>query len=91
MKMLLKFRLLSLIITCGILLSCNKQQNKSSSQENYEKIDYYSDSINTVRIDNISLNTINILIGSHKTHFYALSFLIMTLWIEIMKIKALWH
>ena len=61
MKMLLKFRLLSLIITCGILLSCNKQQNKSSSQENYEKIDYYSDSINTVRIDNISLTTINIL------------------------------
>ena len=61
MKMLLKFRLLILIITCGILLSCNKQQNKSSSEENYEKIDYYSDSINTVRIDNISLNTINIL------------------------------
>ena len=61
MKMLLKFRLLSLIIICGIFLSCNKQQNKSSSEENYEKIDYYSDSINTVRIDNISLNTINIL------------------------------
>ena len=53
MKMLLKFRLLSLIIICGIFLSCNKQQNKSSSEENYEKIDYYSDSINTVRIDNI--------------------------------------
>ena len=61
MKMLYKFRLLSLIFIFGISLSCNKQQNKSSSQENYEKTEYYADSTNTVRIDNISLNTINIL------------------------------
>ena len=61
MKMILKFRLLSLVIIYTILLGCNEQQNKSSSEENYEKIVYYSDSINTVRIDNISLTTINVL------------------------------
>ena len=61
MKMILKFRLLSLVIIYTILLGCNEQQNKSSSEENYEKIAYYSDSINTVRIDNISLTTINVL------------------------------
>ena len=59
--MLLKFRLLSLIIICGIFISCNNQQKKSASVDNYKKIDYYSDSINTVRIDNISLTTINVL------------------------------
>lgn len=59
--MLFKFRLLSLIIIYTIFLSCNNQQNKSASIENYEKIDYYSDSINNVRIDNISLTTINVL------------------------------
>ena len=61
MKMILKFRLLSLVIIYTILLGCNEQQNKSSSEENYEKMVYYSDSINTVRIDNISLTTINVL------------------------------
>ena len=61
MKMILKFRLLSLVIIYTILLGCNEQQNKSSSGENYEKIAYYSDSINNVRIDNISLTTINVL------------------------------
>ena len=61
MKILFKFRLLSLIIIYAIFLSCNNQQNKSASVDNYEKIDYYSDSINTVRIDNISLTTINVL------------------------------
>lgn len=61
MKMLFKFRLLSLIIIYTIFLSCNNQQNKSASIDNYEKIDYYSDSINNVRIDNISLTTINVL------------------------------
>jgi len=61
MKMILKFRLLSLVIIYTILLGCNEQQNKSSSEENYEKIAYYSDSINNVRIDNISLTTINVL------------------------------
>ena len=40
--MLLKFRLLSLVIIYTILLGCNEQQNKSSSEENYEKIDYYN-------------------------------------------------
>lgn len=59
--MILKFRLLSLVIIYTILLGCNEQQNKSSSEENYEKMVYYSDSINTVRIDNISLTTINVL------------------------------
>jgi hypothetical protein len=59
--MLFKFRLLSLIIIYTIFLSCNNQQNKSASIDNYEKIDYYSDSINNVRIDNISLTTINVL------------------------------
>lgn len=59
--MVLKFRLLSLVIIYTILLGCNEQQNKSSSEENYEKMVYYSDSINTVRIDNISLTTINVL------------------------------
>jgi hypothetical protein len=61
MKMVLKFRLLSLVIIYTILLGCNKQQNKSSSVDNYEKINYFSDSINTVRINNISLTTINVL------------------------------
>jgi len=61
MKMILKFRLLSLVIIYTILLGCNNQQNKSASIDNYEKIDYYSDSINNVRIDNISLTTINVL------------------------------
>ncbi|HIG09151.1 MAG TPA: hypothetical protein EYQ51_05270 [Alphaproteobacteria bacterium] len=59
--MVLKFRLLSLVIIYTILLGCNKQQNKSSSVDNYEKINYFSDSINTVRINNISLTTINVL------------------------------
>ena len=61
MKMLLKFRLLSLVIIYAILVGCNKYQNKNIPVEDYQKIDYYSDSINTVSINNLSLNTIEVL------------------------------
>jgi len=61
MKMLFKFRLLSLVIIYTILLACNKQQSNNISVEDYQKIDYYSDSNNTVKINNISVNTIEVL------------------------------
>ena len=59
--MLFKFRLLSLVIIYTILLACNKQQSNNISVEDYQKIDYYSDSNNTVKINNISVNTIEVL------------------------------
>ena len=56
-----KFYLPTLVIVITLFLSCNDQPKKNNNTKIYETLDLYSDSINQVRIDNISLNTINIL------------------------------
>ncbi len=61
MKMSHKFYLPTLAIVITLFLSCNNQPKKNNNTKIYEPLDLYSDSINQVRIDNISLNTINIL------------------------------
>ena len=59
--MIPKFYLTTVAIVITFLLSCDNQPNKNNNTKIYETLDLYSDSINQVRIDNISLNTINIL------------------------------
>ena len=61
MKMSHKFYLPTLAIVITLFLSCNNQPKKNNNTKIYETLDLYSDSINQVRIDNISLNTIDIL------------------------------
>ena len=62
MKMSHKFYLPTLAIVITLFLSCNNQPKKNNNTTKiYETLDLYSDSINQVRIDNISLNTIDIL------------------------------
>ena len=61
MRILDKIYLLSIICCYTFLQSCNNQDNRVSYKKSYEKVDLYSDSISKVKIDNISLNTINIL------------------------------
>jgi len=56
-----KFYLPTLAIVITLFLSCNNQPKKNNNTKIYETLDLYSDSINQVKIDNISLNTINIL------------------------------
>ena len=61
MRILDKIYLLSIICCYTFLQSCNNQENRVSYKNSYEKTDLYSDSISKVKIDNISLSTINIL------------------------------
>ena len=59
--MIPKFYLTTVVIVITFLFSCDNQPNKNNNTKIYERLDLYSDSIIQVRIDNISLNTINIL------------------------------
>ena len=59
--MMPKFYLTTVVIVITFLFSCDNQPNKNNNTKIYERLDLYSDSIIQVRIDNISLNTINIL------------------------------
>jgi len=61
MKIVQKFILTSLVCCFSFFYCCDNQENRSSNKNNYEKIDLYTDSITNIRIDNISLNTINVL------------------------------
>ena len=61
MEMSPKFYLPTLVIVIALFVSCNNEPKKNNDTKIYETLDLYSDSINQVRIDNISLNTIDIL------------------------------
>ena len=61
MEMSPKFYLPILAIVITLCFSCNNQPKKNNNTKIYETLDLYSDSINPVRIDNISLNTVTIL------------------------------
>ena len=60
MEMSPKFYLPILAIVITLCFSCNNQPKKNNNTKIYETLDLYSDSINPVRIDNISLNTVTI-------------------------------
>ncbi len=61
MKMVHKFLLIITIYCFSFFQCCENKEVSSLNKSNYEKVDLFSDSISNVAINNISLNTINIL------------------------------